>query len=325
MIFGIEKNSMTTDVNVPRGVAIFGGTGFIGRHLIRSMSFKQNVPIRVFTRNTEMVSNCSNRNIKYIYGNLDSFDDIDNFVVGQKVVINLMYIDGDREANLAFVSHLINACIAAGVERVLHCSTAVVAGRVAGNVVDEKTICNPITEYEKTKLCIEDKITSISLGKIGLIIVRPTAVFGDGGVNLVKTVNSILHDSYLKNMMYVMTNKYRKMHLVHINTVVHSILYLSFIEKNISKEVFILSSDYEACNNYFKVVECLTKSLGVGQFPKLFLPFSEKIVKLILTLTGRSQINPSQIYSSQKIIQYGFKYSSNFIKEINEFALMSKK
>ena len=122
-----------------------------------------------------------------------------------------------------------------------------------------------------------------------------------------------------------MTNKYRKMHLVHINTVVQSILYLSFIEKNISKEVFIVSSDHEACNDYFKVVECLTKALVVGQFPKLFLPFSEKIVKLILTLTGRSQINPSQIYSSQKIIQYGFKDSSNFIKEINEFALMSKK
>jgi len=316
---------MTTDVNLPGGIAIFGGTGFIGRHLINCMLLKQNTLIRVFTRNTRMVSNFSNGNIKYIDGNLDSFDDIYNFVAGQKVVINLAYIDGDHEANLAFVSHLINACIAAGVERVLHLSTAVVAGRVAGNVIDEKTICNPITEYEKTKLCIEDKITSISFGKIGLIILRPTAVFGDGGVNLIKIVNSILNDSYLKNMMYVMTNKYRKMHLVHINTVVQSILYLSFIEKNISKEVFIVSSDDEACNNYFKVVESLTKSLGVGHYPKIFLPYSEKIVKLILTLTGQSQTNPRQIYSGKKIIKYGFKYSSNFIKDINQFALMNQK
>ena len=316
---------MTNDVNLSGGVAIFGGTGFVGRHLIKSMSSKRNMLIKVFTRNKGMVSNYSKRNIKYIYGNLDSFDDINNFVVGQKVVINLAYIDGDHEANLAFVSKLINACIVAGVERVLHCSTAVVAGRVEGNVVDEKTICNPITEYEKTKLCIEDKITSIAIGKVELIIIRPTAVFGDGGMNLVKNVNSILHDSYLKNIMYIMINKYRKMHFVHINKVVQAILYLSFIEKNISKETFIISSDYEVCNNYFNVVECLTKSLGVRQYPKLFLPFSEKIVKLILTLIGRSQINPCQVYSSQKIIQYGFKYSSNFIQEINEFALMSKK
>ena len=252
-------------------------------------------------------------------------DDIYNFVVGQKVVINLVYIDGDHEANLVFVSHLINACIAAGVERVLHLSTAVVAGRIAGNLIDEKTTCNPITEYEKTKLCIEDKITSTSFGKIGLIILRPTAVFGEGGVNLVKTVNSILNDSYLKNMMYVMINKYRKMHLVHIDKVVQSILYLSSIEKNISKEVFIVSSDDEACNNYFKVVESLTKSLGVGHYPKIFLPYSEKIVKLILTLTGQSQTNPRQIYSGKKIIKYGFKYSSNFIKDINQFALMNQK
>jgi nucleoside-diphosphate-sugar epimerase len=94
------KNSMTTDVNLPGGIAIFGGTGFIGRHLINCMSLKQNTLIRVFTRNTRMVSNFSNGNIKYIDGNLDSFDDIYNFVAGQKVVINLAYIDGDHELPL---------------------------------------------------------------------------------------------------------------------------------------------------------------------------------------------------------------------------------
>ena len=57
----------------------------------------------------------------------------------------------------------------------------------------------------------------------------------------------------------------------------------------------------------------------------IFFPFSEKIVKLILTLTGRSQIDPCQIYSSKKIMQTGFKYSGNFIKEVEEFALISSK
>ena len=316
---------MAADMNSPRGVAIFGGTGFIGKCLIKGMLLENNIPIRVFTRNAGMVGNCSNSNITYIYGNLDSFDDIYNFVIGQKVVINLAYISEDREANLDFASNLINACIAAGIERVLHCSTAIVAGRVAGNVVDEKTICNPITEYEKTKLCIENKMISISLDRIGLIIVRPTGVFGAEGLNLVKVVNSILHKGYIYNMIYIMINKYRKMHLVHVDTVVQAILFLSFIERNISGEVFIVSSDNEVCNNYFSVVECITKSLGVSQYPKLFFPFSEKIVKLILTLTGRSQIDPCQIYSSKKLMQTGFKYSGNFIKEVEEFALISSK
>ena len=106
-----NTNTTTAVVNSPRGVAIFGGTGFIGKCLIKGMLLENNIPIRVFTRNVGMVGNCSNSNITYIYGNLDSFDDIYNFVIGQKVVINLAYISEDREANLDFASNLINACI----------------------------------------------------------------------------------------------------------------------------------------------------------------------------------------------------------------------
>jgi hypothetical protein len=41
-------------------------------------------------------------------------------------------------------------------------------------------------EYEKNKLKIEQVFLDISLGKFEMTILRPTAVFGDGGKNLVK-------------------------------------------------------------------------------------------------------------------------------------------
>ena len=210
-----------------KGISIIGGTGFIGRHLINYLCKKNIDQIRVLTRNekTPFISN----NITLIKGDLSSPSSIDKLIKNQEVVINLTYISENLEANINAIEVLVDSCIKAKISKLIHCSTAVVAGRVEGNVVDEKTICNPITEYEKTKLCIEDKITSIAIGKVELIIIRPTAVFGDGGMNLVKNVNSILHDSYLKNMMYIMINKYRKMHFVHINKVVQAILYLSFI------------------------------------------------------------------------------------------------
>ena len=84
---------MTTDVNLPRGVAIFGGTGFIGRQLIRSMSLKQNALIRVFTRNTRMVSNCSNRNIKYI-GSVSNVKKLINIYDEARIFILPSYIEG---------------------------------------------------------------------------------------------------------------------------------------------------------------------------------------------------------------------------------------
>ena len=47
---------MTADVNSPRGVAIFGGTGFIGKCLIKGMLLENNIPIGVFTRNAGSIN-----------------------------------------------------------------------------------------------------------------------------------------------------------------------------------------------------------------------------------------------------------------------------
>ena len=47
---------MAADMNSPRGVAIFGGTGFIGTCLIKGMLLENNIPIRVFARNAGSIN-----------------------------------------------------------------------------------------------------------------------------------------------------------------------------------------------------------------------------------------------------------------------------
>ena len=72
------------------------------------------------------------------------------------------------------------------IKRLIHCSTAVVAGRVNDNIVTEQTECNPRTEYEKTKYQIEQILTQKARNHFPLTILRPTAVFGENGKNLLK-------------------------------------------------------------------------------------------------------------------------------------------
>ena len=76
---------MTTDDNLPRGGAIFGGTGFIGRHLIRSMSLKQNALI---------LSADINRNYEYSLLTLVIVQKCDSicYLIEINLCLNIMYL-----------------------------------------------------------------------------------------------------------------------------------------------------------------------------------------------------------------------------------------
>ena len=301
------------------GVSVLGGTGFIGRYLVNYMIDKGIKPIRVLTRQPNMFKN--NENVSYIAGDLLSVQSLANLVSGQKLVINLAYIPEDRNSNLVGADRLLNSCVEAGVSRLIHCSTAVVTGRVETSFVDETTVCNPRTEYEKTKLAIEEKLLARSSGKIELVVVRPTAVFGDGGKNFVKIVNSLLNKSRIFNMASIMVNGHRHAHLIPVEEVVGAITYLATIEKDLSGERFFISSDDYPGNNYFNLVNHLAKIFGQKSYPKIFLPFQKVILKTILKSFGQSQIDPNQIFLNKKLNSFGYTSNINFVKAIDKFAL----
>jgi len=219
------------------------------------------------------------------------------------------------------IDKLIDSCLRANVSKFVHCSSAVVSGRVNTSIINEETICNPLNEYEKTKLAIEERLLLNFKDKIQLIIVRPTSVFGDGGKNLVKIVNSLIYKPRIKNIIPIMINKYRKMHLVPVNDVVAAIYYLVTIDIDLSGEKFIISQDNHLGNNYFRIVNNVASKIGHKRYSKLFLPFSSLILVSILKLIGRSQLRPDQVYSSKKLYDYGFKSDTDLLEAIDKFVL----
>ena len=304
--------------NIISNVSIIGGTGFIGRHLVNHFLEKEVDSIRVLTRKKNLTNK---KNLKFIEGDLFSSDDISELFFGQDVVVNLAYIKENYQANMDLIDKLIDSCLRANVSKFVHCSSAVVSGRVNTSIINEETICNPLNEYEKTKLAIEERLLLNFKDKIQLIIVRPTSVFGDGGKNLVKIVNSLIYKPRIKNIIPIMINKYRKMHLVPVNDVVAAIYYLVTIDIDLSGEKFIISQDNHLGNNYFRIVNNVASKIGHKRYSKLFLPFSSLILVSILKLIGRSQLRPDQVYSSKKLYDYGFKSDTDLLEAIDKFVL----
>ena len=299
------------------GISIIGGTGFIGKHLINFLIKKKVQKIRVLTRNQH--STLNNKNVTLVEGDLSSESSINQLVKSQDIVINLAYIPNNYQANINAVEILVDSCVKSGVTRLIHCSTAIVTGRVNNQIINEDTVCKPFNEYEITKLAIEERLLDLTKGKIELIILRPTAVFGYGGMNLVKTLNSILYQLKVINYFRIMLNKFRCMHLVPVEDVVNAIYYLATINKNLSGEKFIISSDDEKNNNYFYIANRVVLISNRPEFKKIFIPFSHLLLKTTLKFLKKSQINPHQLYSNEKLKKYGYKNSINFESAVDEF------
>ena len=299
------------------GISILGGSGFIGTSLVEFLLSQGEESIRILSHNKKAM-----KSVSIIKGELMNSESLSALVSGQKLVINLAYIKDNHEANLIAMGKLADECIKANIPKFIHCSTAVVVGRVKGISVDEETLCNPLSDYEKTKLAIEHLLLSRFKDKVELIIVRPTAVFGIGGLNLIQTIRTLKGKSRIIIIILMMINRHRNLHLVTVDEVVRSIYHLSNLQQDLSGEKFIISQDGHLHNRYSELIKYLGMKYGNKSYSLIYIPFSKAILMLILKLRGRSQINPSQIYSSQKLRDYGFYSNSDFTKEIDKFFLL---
>jgi nucleoside-diphosphate-sugar epimerase len=303
--------------NLNSQIAIVGGTGFIGQHLINYLIEKKVFTVRALTRN----QNFSNfdKSIKIIEGSLSSRTALDKLTKDQNIVINLGYINNDYKSNIKAIEQLVDSAINSGVSKLIHFSTAIVAGRVNNKIITEDTECRPFNEYEKTKLAIEKRILELAHKKIEVIIIRPTAVFGLGGINLLKTIKSILNQSRILSTAQLMLNKFRSMHLVPVEYVVSATHFLITTPKDLSGEIFILSMDDQKNNNFFYVINRIAIISNAKKYSERFFPFSSLFLEIVLRTFGRSKIKPYQLYSNEKIKKYGYLSESNFESSLDEF------
>lgn len=312
----MTKSTKNRAIKKSFGISIIGGTGFIGQSLINYLEKKNQYAIKVLTRNNKL-----SNDVLTIKGDLFNTSSLTELLSGQDIVINLAYIPNNHEANIKAINILAKACIDAKISKLIHCSTAVVTGRVKTSLINEVTICNPLTQYEKTKFAIEQHLALHLKNKIELIIIRPTAVFGEGGLNLLKTIDSLKYKSRIFNTFLILINGKRNLHLVPIKEVVRCIDFLLQSKNDLSGEKFIISQDQNKLNTYYELIQYLAQKLGQKSYFSIDIPLISKLLKVILFIKGRSQVNTIQIFDSQKLHNYGFSSNVDFSEEIDELLM----
>lgn len=182
------------------------------------------------------------------------------------------------------------------------------------------TVCNPISAYEKSKYLTEQLLIKYCQDNIELVILRPTAIFGEGGKNLVKLANSILNGSKFVNYVKSSLIGYRKMNLVCINNVTAALYFLIISKESFQGDVFIISDDDSEYNNYKNIERYLTKYLL--NIDKLLprVPVPRLVLNLLLIIKYGRKININRTYSCKKIENYGFVKPEELLKGLKNFS-----
>ena len=299
-------------------LCITGASGFIGKHLLNYSELHDFKVKTLKRRKTVQFSNL--RNVENVTGDLSDIESLYYFLEPGSIVINLAYLSSkSKKENLEAIHNLAIACRQVGVARLVHCSTAVVVGRSRDNIITEDTICQPLTEYEKTKLEIENILIEDLKDETEIVIVRPTAVFGGNSKNLVNLANELLGGSRFEMLFKTAIFSKRKMNLVCVENVVEAIYFLTTHKGDISGH-YIISDDDVKENNYYDIVRLICKHFDLPRVKIFYLPFQSLLLSVLLKLRRRSNTNPQRIYSSEKLLKLGYKKAVNFQDGIRSFA-----
>jgi nucleoside-diphosphate-sugar epimerase len=299
-------------------MVILGAGGFLGRHLLSSKDTA--TPIKAVVRSAAQFSE-PNENIAWHALDLSDSEALSEILEEGDSVINLAYIaDGDSESNLRLIDGIITASVRSKVSRLIHCSTAVVAGATSSSTIDESTPCSPFTSYERTKWEVEQRVLSALSSSLDIGILRPTAIVGPGGANLLKPAASILAGRWLSDYLRACLYGERPMHLVPAGNVAAALLFLADATETLKGNIYIAAADDDPHNNFQAVEKILRRALGIGERPLPPLPIPAMVLSLLLRLLGRSDWDMKRRYLSTKLESMGFVPPVTLEQAIVEFA-----
>ncbi len=165
----------------PAMIAVIGGTGFIGRHLLERLTADDPARIRVLVHAQVPSWLESLTAVEVVRGDLLQATSLKGLLDGATCVINLAgQVSADVEdyqsVNLRGMVNLAQACLTHCVPRVIHASSALVYGTILDATEDSP--CRPISPYATMKLAAEEILGSLLTPKTEMLSLRLSNVYG---------------------------------------------------------------------------------------------------------------------------------------------------
>lgn len=297
-------------------LVIVGASGFVGAYVRRAAVAGERIVVSRKALNLlpgERLAQCA----------LDRPDALIGVVPRRSVVLNLAYDAGaGHDANVALADTLAAVCVGVGAERLVHVSTATVTGLVRERWVSESTGSRPVTAYQRTKLAVEERLRDGLRGVCPLVILRPTAVFGAGGLNLRKLVADLKTRPWYENYARACLFGARPTNLVPVETVAAAVVFAAASPSAIHDGVYLVADDESAENNFRDVEAIMRRGLHLPPYPIPPVPLPTSVLTTALRASGRFTLDPRTRFSSARLDSAGFRRPVTFLEALTTYAVV---
>ena len=276
-----------------KNIFVTGASGLVGSHLIKAL-LHQGKKVKALYRNSIPTVEGAEK-VEWIKGDILDIIFLEEALMKVQQVYhcaaivsfhpkqrNLMH-----KTNVEGTANIVNACLTAGVEKLVHVSSVSALGRMRQNeVITEQMRWSPETsnsEYGKSKYLAEMEVWRGIGEGLDAVIVNPTIILGAADWNISST--AIFKNVYKEFPWYSegITG------FVDVEDVVKAMIML--MESNTSRERFIISAED---TTYHRLFDLIAKAFGKKPPHKKVTPFIAAIVwrleKLKSLFTGKNPL-----------------------------------
>ncbi len=258
-------------------VFVTGGTGFIGREVVRRLFARGHREVRCLVRPTSdpaAVSFLQKLGARPVQGDLSDRASLAEAMKGCPVVINVgaaySFWTSDREsyrsANVEGVRNVMECCLETGASKVVHVSTVAVYGRPSPGAMTEDTAPGPVrfSDYAETKYAGELVAWDLHRSKeLPLVMVYPGGVLGPGDP---KASGQYIRDLVNRRLPATVFDD-SPFPWVHVRDVAEGIVKAVEKEGNIGQKYFLVAE-----NLTFGQINQAVSEIASVRLPRLHLP-----------------------------------------------------
>jgi len=257
-----------------KNVVIFGGSGFIGRHLADFLSINglfDNIYVYDLKLFKEL-SDHIDKKVHYIQGDVKKKIDVLKFTNRIELIINLAAVHREPghedfeyfETNLLGAETVCKFAEKVGCQNIIFTSSISPYG-VSESVKDESTLPVPVTAYGASKLAAE-KIHQIwqakDVNNRRLVIVRPGVVFGPGeGGNVSRLIKAVIHRYF-----FFMGNQSTRKAGVYVKELCNAMWWVLQEQNKNGETVSIFNMTMNPGPSIGEYVQAVCKTQGITRF-----------------------------------------------------------
>lgn len=268
-------------------VLVTGANGFTGSHLVAALEQRGNTVVGL-VRKTSNLSRLADRNIQLVYGDITDRDALKTAMAGVDVVfhtaayVELGLVDAAAMAriNVEGTRAVLDTARAAGVAKMVYCSTIGVYGDTCGKVINEtyqreqQGFSSP---YDSTKYAAQQLVNQAASEGFHVVSVMPSGIFGADDPHFGPVL-----DTFRKGKLKVWAGGDRITGIVHVDDLVSAMLLAA--EKAPPGAHYIISTGDMSTRDMFAF---LSQETGVPAPAELPQPIV-RLAGTILDIVGRA-------------------------------------